>query len=239
MKTWFIIVALVMPLIFMGVISHKKSILSSSAGQGDHLSQLLEEVIKLNQKKEHQKAIDIILFAIERQKEGSLLRGLLVQTFDLLLQEELKVQEEAFLANPKNAKAYQRAANALNIMGERFSAFEVLVRGVRLNPNSTDLWMNIARLEIYSGRENEALDIFREVIRIDPKNADALNNASYILAKSKYQHKEALTYIGRALAIDPGNQDYLETLAHVEKQNFSISSLAKPMERSIKYLSYE
>ncbi len=50
----------------------------------------------------------------------------------------------------------------------------------------------------------EAESVFRGLIAADPKNADALNSLGYMLAERGEKLDEAVGFVERALAIDPG-----------------------------------
>ena len=61
------------------------------------------------------------------------------------------------------------------------------------------------------------------MIAEDPKNADALNSFGYMLAERGQKLDEAVSLVERALAIDPGNGAYLDSLGWAYyKQNKSI-----------------
>ena len=59
------------------------------------------------------------------------------------------------------------------------------------------------------GRAEEA---FRAVIAREPRHAQALNYLGYMLAERGDRLEEAVALIDRALAIDPGNGSYLDSL---------------------------
>ena len=59
------------------------------------------------------------------------------------------------------------------------------------------------------GRAEEA---FRAVIAREPRHAQALNYLGYMLAERGERLEEAVALIDRALAIDPGNGSYLDSL---------------------------
>lgn len=180
---------------------------------------LVKQVLRLNQHKEHQKAIDLLLATVDKQGEDSILRALLIQTFDLFLENEIKLGQNDIERNPLNMAAYARVSGALELVGDKFRAMEILLNGLRHNPNSPEIWMKVGRLELKANRDHEALDIFREVIRLDTKNSDAYNNAAYILVRTDHCNandlKEAEKLATSARKLDPKNPEYLDTLAEV------------------------
>ena len=58
--------------------------------------------------------------------------------------------------------------------------------------------------------ESEA--VFRQLIAKDPSNALALNYLGYMLAERGERLDESVDYIKRALAIDPDNGSYLDSI---------------------------
>ena len=58
--------------------------------------------------------------------------------------------------------------------------------------------------------ESEA--VFRQLITKEPENAAALNYLGYMLAERGERLNESVDYIKRALAIDPENGSYLDSI---------------------------
>lgn len=184
------------------------------------IDSLIQQVAELNRQKQHQKAIELLISIHDAEGEDSFLRQLLLQTFDLFLQEEVYRGQIEIRGNNRDVKAYGRVAGALELLNDSSRAMEVLISGVAVNHKASDLWMHIARLELKAHRESEALDVYKEVIRIDKSNSDAYNNAAYLLAVSrksdKSDLKKAEQFALKAQAIDPKNAEYLDTLAEVQ-----------------------
>lgn len=203
-----------------------------------NIESLMKSVLELNQKKQHQKAIDLLLSTADRQGEDSVLKTLLVQTFDLFLENEIKQGQKDIIANPNNMASYIRVSGALELVGDKFRAMEILLNGLRHNPNSSDLWMKIGRLELKGNREHEALDVFREVTRLDGKNSDAFNNAAYILVQTENASlgdlKEAEKLATSARKLDPKNPEYLDTLAEVHFKQGNTKMAQSLIEEALK-----
>ena len=72
------------------------------------------------------------------------------------------------------------------------------------------LWMGV--IEEATGNFQAALKYYREVLDSDPNNAEALNNAAYLLADRTNQPDEALKYAQRAVELHPGKTAYEDTL---------------------------
>lgn len=207
-------------LAILGVLGVAVSSSNDPPKQNDvmNIDELIKKVSEFNEKEEHQKAIDLLLKYVEDQKEDSLLKVLLVQTFDLFLTDEIKRGQEQIKKNRKDQKAYLSVSGALELMGDDFRAMEILLNGIA-QVSSPDLWMKIANLELKAGRAMEALDVYLEVTRLDSHNALALNNAAFILASAAKSRDddlvEAEKLAKKAMKIEPKNPQYMDTLAEV------------------------
>lgn len=229
-----IIVAL-LPLILTGFMSMPGEQKNTTAVD---IEALMKRVMKLNKQKEHEKAIEVLLQVVDEHKDDSILRTLLVQSFDLFLEEEIKDSQKAIQINPSDIKAYNRLVGALELVGDNFRAMEMALSGVHYDVKATDLWMKIGRLELKASRPREALDVFKEVIRLDPKNSDAYNNAAYILAKDitcgAQELQEAEAFAKNAHKLDPKNAEYIDTLAEVHFRQGNIKMAQTLIEEAIK-----
>jgi len=75
------------------------------------------------------------------------------------------------------------------------------------------LWMGV--IEEANRNYEVALKYYREALDADPNNAEALNNAAYLLADHANQPDEALKYAQRAVELRPGKVSYEDTLGWV------------------------
>jgi len=214
--------ALALPFLLMGLITMPRQ--ASREIQEEkgviNVDALIKKVNTLNHQKKSEQSIELLLLALDQQGEDSLLRPLLLQTFDLFLENEIRNGEQEISKNRKNIQAYAKTASALELMGNRYRALEVLVDGASINPQSPELWMKIGRLEHKSARDWDALDVFKEVIRLDPKNSNAYNNAAFVVAKTKNAGSKdlqnALNFALNANKLNPDNPEFIDTLAEIE-----------------------
>jgi Flp pilus assembly protein TadD len=82
-------------------------------------------------------------------------------------------------------------------------------------PGDSDLRFARAAALERLGRVEEADPIFRELVEEDPGNAAAANYLGYSLADRGLELDEALKLISRAVALDPENPAYLDSLGWV------------------------
>lgn len=221
LKNWpSVIVVATMPFLFMGVISMPRST-EPKVTKSDvvNVDALIQKVSRLNQQKKHQDAIRLLMVALEEEQKDSMLRPLLMQSFDMFLEEQIRLGEQELRINSKDSGAYLRVATSLELLDNDSRAMEILVRGISVVPDAPDLWMEIGKLELKAGRHREAFDVFKEVSKNNPKNSDAFNNAAFVLVKASDSNekelKEAENLALKARKLDPNNPEYIDTLAEV------------------------
>jgi len=179
---------------------------------------LWDKVDSLNRNNQQKEAINLLLNSIAKEHADSIKHTVLSQILDFYLTKEVNESRQKMAQNPKNASAYLRLALALNLLGQRFHAQQILLNGIKNNPKVSSLWLKIGMLELESGRDLEALDVFKEAIRLNHKNGEAYFQAANIFLKkfNKLDSEEILEakkYAFKAAFIEPKNASYLDTLA--------------------------
>ena len=119
---------------------------------------------------------------------------------------------EARKQHPDDLRFARLQARALFDAGDRSGALAVLESTAKSNP--TDTQTQFALVDLYSdaGRSPEAERLLRQILVIEPRNANALNYLGYMLANRGEQLDEAITLVRRALETDPANGAYLDSL---------------------------
>lgn len=79
----------------------------------------------------------------------------------------------------------------------------------------SEFWQLIGDSYYQMGNNKESYAAYRKAIKCNPKNATALNNYAYHLACAKLSLPKALEMAQQAVAIDPQNSTFLDTLAWV------------------------
>jgi tetratricopeptide (TPR) repeat protein len=102
-----------------------------------------------------------------------------------------------------------------------------------LAPRRPELLFSLGNLLAASGQTRAALDAFEEVIRLEPYNADALNNAAYYLSESLGEPAAALEYARRAVSVRPGSWSLLDTLGWVLYRTGDFADAKQQLFRSV------
>ncbi|MEX2270497.1 MAG: tetratricopeptide repeat protein [Vicinamibacterales bacterium] len=105
-----------------------------------------------------------------------------------------------------------RAAHVLGALGRHDRAVEVLERLSRRVPGDVDVKFELGAAFDRARRHADAERVFREIVLANPSHALALNYLGYMLANRGERLEEAVSLIERALAIEPGNPSYEDSL---------------------------
>jgi tetratricopeptide (TPR) repeat protein len=103
---------------------------------------------------------------------------------------------------------YQREkdyASAERFLGERLER----------NPDSVELLFQLGAVLERQGKFDDAEAKFRRVLDLEPDSAPTLNYLGYMLADRGVQLDQSLEYVKQALAADPHNGAYLDSLGWV------------------------
>jgi tetratricopeptide (TPR) repeat protein len=119
---------------------------------------------------------------------------------------------EALTRHPGDRRLIALRADALADTGRQEEALTLLKDALSGAPEDDDLAMKLGAVFEESGRVEEAEKEFRRIIERDPLHAPALNYLGYMLADRGLRLPEAVTFIERALKIDPDNPAYLDSL---------------------------
>ena len=99
----------------------------------------------------------------------------------------------------------------------------LIERALEAVPNSLQLWFWLGAAHERTGRATEAVGAFRRVLAIDPGFAPALNYLGYMWVEKGENLEEAQQLVQQAVAIDPGNGAYIDSLgwAYFQLQEYS------------------
>lgn len=120
----------------------------------------------------------------------------------------------------KNEPTFPRLqASALLRMGNSAQALELLESSAKTFPRDAETQFMLADLYSDSGRTTEAERTLRQILDINPFDDRVLNYLGYLLAQNGRDLDEAIKLVNRALQVDPGRAEYLDSLgwAHFQK----------------------
>lgn len=109
------------------------------------------------------------------------------------------IQAEILISKHK----YQDALNSMN------NALQVL-------PNNIDLLYMRGLIAQHIGRLDILEKDMKQILALDPNQANALNLLGFMLTEKTHRYEEALEYIKRALVLEPENPDILDSMGWVQ-----------------------
>jgi len=97
-------------------------------------------------------------------------------------------------------------------------------------PNDTDILLSLAALYTQAGKIGQASDTYERIIKLDPKNIQALQNLS-LLHYTQGKTDAAEQQLKKALAVEPDNADvnyqYAKLLAERKDYRGAIAAMEK------------
>jgi len=112
------------------------------------------------------------------------------------------------------------------------AAVRHLEAGHRLDPDNTDVLFNLAMAHQELGHYETALTCGRDVLQRQPENAAALNFVGYIQAERGLALEESETLVRRAIAAEPDNGFYVDSLGWVLFQRGHFAGAVVELERA-------
>jgi len=101
-------------------------------------------------------------------------------------------------------------------------------RSLALTPGDADLWVDIGRLRYFGGEQLQAIDAAKKAVRLDPKNAAALQFRGQLVRDAQGLNAGA-DWFGRALKVQPGNislrSEYAATLGDAGRAREALAAL--------------
>ena len=114
-------------------------------------------------------------------------------------------------------------------------AASTLKRGISELPKSERLYFNLGVLyDKYLKKKEESLAMMREVLKINPDNASALNYIGYTYAEQGVRLDEALSLVEKAVALKPADGFILDSLGWVWFQKGDLIKAQQYLEKALK-----
>lgn len=135
--------------------------------------------------------------------------------------EAVTVLERGRRRHPDNSRIFYSLALAYNAAGRRMEAFHTL-NSIKAMTDADDtknlacaFYLTYGATAERVGRTLAAENAFQTCVELYPDTAPALNYLAYLWAGSNANLDQAMTYVQRALEIEPDNAAYIDTLAWV------------------------
>ncbi len=122
---------------------------------------------------------------------------------------------KAIALEPDYVKAYHNLGNAYlrkDLAGEAIDAYRA---AVRIQPDFTSSYRALGNLYFQKKDVPAAVKQWKKTIELDPGDAETLNNLAFVYADSGVNLEEARRLAERALAREPDNPSFLDTLGWV------------------------
>ncbi|MFN7992773.1 MAG: tetratricopeptide repeat protein [Bryobacteraceae bacterium] len=147
--------------------------------------------------------------------------------FDLGLAEFQNVLGRLDKNSKLRGEVYYRIGLTLRRKGDMNGSVDALYKAREVMPENSMIVSDLALSLDTAGRKDEAIKTYEQAIKLDPRNAVALNNVAFQLAeKQGGDLDQALTYAQRAKQMMPNLNEVSDTLGWIYlKKNLSDNAL--------------
>jgi tetratricopeptide (TPR) repeat protein len=174
-------------------------------------------------------AIDTYTRALETQPTNTLVKVRRILALDdaKRYSEAATAAADAARQHPEEPAFPRLQADALSRAGDGARAIQVLEGAAKLFPADSATQLALAGLYSDAGRTADAEKLLRQMIASEPSNANALNHLGYLLARNGRDLDEAIRLVNRALEVEPGKGEYLDSLGWAYFQRGDLSQAEK------------
>jgi tetratricopeptide (TPR) repeat protein len=128
------------------------------------------------------------------------------------IEQGVAAMEEFFRRKQETPDAYVAMAQVYNESNRGTQAVKVLQDAQAKFPGETGIVFELGAVLDKQKKYDESEAVFRQLISREPENAAALNYLGYMLAERGERLTESIDLVKRALAIDPDNGSYLDSI---------------------------
>lgn len=134
-----------------------------------------------------------------------------------------------FSKNPTSESLIAYTAQR-HVLGETSEAIGLLEGWIERHPDSVAVREKLAAFYARSGRADDAILQYRDILKIEPGNAAAWNNLAWHILE--HHPEEALEYAEKAARIQSNSSAILDTLAMAQLNNNLITEAMRSIERA-------
>lgn len=146
---------------------------------------------------------------------------------------------QAIKRDPKVLEFYQYLSGIYERAGDFKSAVKVLDRAKKYFPSDPNLFLTIGTLYDKIGDYDKAISAMKEVIKLDPKNAFALNYVGYMLLESGGNIEEAEDMLQEAVQQKPGDGYIVDSLGWLYFKKGDYTKAYLLVKRALEFLPNE
>ncbi len=192
----------------------------------------------LDARGQYQQIVDLLQPEVARQKAAKATGpeiAMLLGSEGLALQQLRRYDEaialfsEASDLAPEEPIRHVLLIQGYSAAGRHKDALDAAGKARSRFPQETTVLYQLGAALDRAGRQPEAEKTFRDIIARDPLDAGALNYLGYMLAEHGTSLDDAVTFIQRALTIEPGNPSFLDSLGWAYLQQGRLDLAETPL----------
>jgi tetratricopeptide (TPR) repeat protein len=146
--------------------------------------------------------------------------------FDMGLAQFQKVLDTLDKNSKARGQVYLRIGETYRRKGDLNAAVAALYKAKEALPENSIVVSTLAQALDTAGRKPESVQAWEQAIKLDPRNAVALNNLAFLMAESGGDLDQALTYAQRAEQMMPSMNEVSDTLGWIYlKKNLSDNAM--------------
>ncbi len=149
----------------------------------------------------------------------------------------IQILEEARAKKVSSIELYFLLGLAYEAKQSLAKAVEIYKQGMQLYGENDQLNFHIGNCFYEQGQMMQAETFLQKAIQLNPKNADALNCLGYLWADHGLHLKEAIELIKRALALEPSDAAYLDSLGWAYYKSKMLKESIEALKKSVQLMS--
>ncbi|MGA0164085.1 MAG: tetratricopeptide repeat protein [Bdellovibrionota bacterium] len=146
--------------------------------------------------------------------------------------ESIKNLKESIQLNPYSKELYLSLAYRYEKKGNLEAAIEVTNQGKKSLPRDEDLLFFLGNLLDRSGDFESGIGVMRELLKLNPNHAHAMNHIGYVFTERKMNLEEAEELLIMAVQLEPQNAYIIDSLGWLYFQKGKYNKAREFLERA-------
>jgi len=156
--------------------------------------------------------------------------------YDLAASEYEIVLKQAVQNEPTNPDIYLYLGQLYYAQAKLPQAIEQFLKIVKLEPDNTSALYLLGSVYADENARPKAIETFRHLLELAPDNEDALNSLGYMYAQDGVHLDEALRMVRKAIAMDPQNGAYYDSLGWVLYKKGMCAEALMALQKAVVYI---